>query len=161
MADGMSSIAILSALQQNRRSDQEVHLTSIDPFQSTQWKNNGLDNLKTLNLEKNHTLLKDLDMLALPKLMSANEKYDLIFIDGIQTFDHVLLNNFYADYLLNVNGFIINDDYWMPSIQKVCAYITNNYTHFKKANNGVDVRFGIIFQKLSEKNIAWNAFSPF
>ena len=51
MADGMSSVTILSALAENSKNDlgAEFKLTSIDPFQTTQWKSNGLKNVQKLN----------------------------------------------------------------------------------------------------------------
>lgn len=157
MAGGMSSIAILSALAETSLN---FKLTSIDPYQSTQWISNGLKNIIKCNFSSNHELIELSDMIALPKLLEKGEKYDLIFIDGMHTFDHVLLNNFYADKLLNIGGFIINDDIWMPSIQRVCNYLTKNYTHFQIIDDKY-YRFGPIYKKINNNNIEWNEFTDF
>jgi len=71
-----------------------------------------------------------------------------------------LLNNFYADYLLNVGGYILNDDIWMPSIQRVCAYLTKNYKHFQVVEESYK-RLGPIYKKIGEKAIDWNHFTAF
>ena len=78
----------------------------------------------------------------------------------MHTFDHVLLNNMYADKLLKINGYIINDDIWMPSIQKVYEYIKKNYNHFEIIDEKYH-RFGPILKKIKEKNIEWDNFIQF
>jgi len=162
LAHGMSSVAILSALAENSKelSSADFKLTSIDPFQTCNYKLIGLKNIDKIGLLDHHELIESTDMLALPKLLEKGVKYDLIFIDGMHTFDHVLLNNFYADYLLNVGGFVINDDIWMPSIQKVCAYLSANYTHYQIVEDYYP-RFAPIYKKISDKNIEWTAFTMF
>lgn len=157
MADGMSSVAILSGMAKNST---DFKLKSIDPWQNGHWNSNGLKNVKSLGFGANHELMETMDIFALPKLVESGEKYDLIFIDGNHTFDHVLHNNFYADYLLKVGGFIINDDIWMPSIQRVCAYLTNNYTHLQIIEDH-HPRFGPIYKKICEKNINWDEYIIF
>ena len=47
MADGMSSIPILLAISENT-SKSTFKLTSIDPYQKTQWNSNGIKNIETL-----------------------------------------------------------------------------------------------------------------
>jgi predicted O-methyltransferase YrrM len=161
MADGMSTIAIMKSLLENsNKMNKAISLTSIDPYQKKYWNNNGVNNLKKFNIDEFHTLIEVPDYLALPKLIEEGKKYDLIFIDGQHTFDHVLLNNFYADILLNKTGHIINDDFWMPSIKKVHEYISNNYNHFEISDEKYD-RFGPIYKKIANKNIPWNSFTNF
>ena len=163
MANGMSSVAILSGLIKNYQDNNslEIKLTSIDPYEKTDYLSNGLKNIRMIpNFnEEYHELIEETDIIALPKLLEKNQKYDLIFIDGWHTFDYVLLDNFYADLLLNVNGFIINDDYCYPSIQYVHKYISSNYNHLVQ----IDFygRFGPIYKKVSEKNIKFDQFTAF
>lgn len=54
----------------------DIHLTSIDPFQSTQWKSGGVELLESLDFKKRHTLIEDKSYMALPKLLE--EKNHLI-----------------------------------------------------------------------------------
>jgi hypothetical protein len=49
--------------------------------------------------------------------------YDLVFIDGMHTFDHVLLDFFYANRLIRIGGYIVIDDCNMTSISKAVSYI--------------------------------------
>lgn len=154
MADGMSSIAILQALNDNFNG--EGSLTSIDPHQSSYWNNNGIKNIKHLNLQKNHTLIEKYDYIALPELLSKGEKYDLIFIDGSHIFDSVIHNNFYCDMLLKVGGILINDDMWMPAIKKAFNYIKNNYPHLEVIDTS-PLRFTPIFKKIKNREyLGWD-----
>lgn len=154
MADGISSIAILQAL------DGKGSLTSIDPYQSSFWNKNGINNIKNLNLDKNHTLIEKFDYIALPELLNQNMRYDLIFIDGSHIFDHVILNNFYADMLLNKNGFLINDDMYMPAVEKAYKYIKNNYPHYTELQR--HHRFAPILQKNNHKTyLGWDYHNEF
>lgn len=154
MADGMSSISILKAL------GDKGSLTSIDPYQSTYWNNNGLKNIKKLNLQNNHIFIEKFDYVALPELLSKGEKYDLIFVDGSHIFDHVILNNFYADLLLNVNGYLINDDMWMPAVKKAYSYIENNYKNYEVYMK--HERFTPILKKVKEKEyLGWDFHETF
>jgi len=157
MADGMSSIAILEALN---GTEGEGSLTSIDPYQSTFWSSNGLKNIKHLNLDKNHIFIEKFNYVALPELLSKGEKYDLIFIDGSHIFDYVILDNFYADLLLKNGGYLINDDIWMPAIQKAYSFIKNNYTHYEEIEK--PKRFAPILKKNKDKEyLGWDHFVPF
>lgn len=156
MADGMSSIAILEALSEATTVKGEGTLTSIDPYQSTFWSNNGVKNIKHLNLEKNHTLIENFDYIALPDLLSKGEKYDLIFIDGSHIFDHVIHNNFYCDMLLKEGGILINDDMWMDAVKKAYNYIEKNYPHYEVIDT-TPKRFTPILKKTKEREyLGWD-----
>ena len=159
MADGMSSIAILQALKDNF--NDEGSLTSIDPYQSSYWTNNGLKNIKYLNLEKNHTFIEKFDYIALPELLSKGEKYDLIFIDGSHIFDNVIHNNFYCDMLLKVGGILINDDMWMPAIKKAYSYIEKNYPHYDVIDDTPQRFTPILKKKKDREYLGWDHFVPF
>ena len=161
MADGMSSIAILEALNGEGSLNQGyASLTSIDPYQSTYWSNNGLKNIKKLNLDKNHVFIEKFNYIALPELLAKGEKYDLIFIDGSHIFDYVILDNFYADLLLNIGGYLINDDMWMPAIKKAYSFIKNNYTHYEEIEK--PKRFAPILKKKKHREyLGWDHFVSF
>ena len=154
MADGFSSVAILEEL------GDDGHLTSIDPYQSTYWSNNGVNNIKNNNLEKNHTLIEDFNYLALPELLKQNKKYDLIFIDGSHIFDCVILDNFYCDMLLKTGGILINDDWWMEAVKKAYWYVKNNYPHYKVIDT--PHRFAPVLKKTKPREyLGWDYHKDF
>jgi hypothetical protein len=51
------------------------------------------------------------------------------FIDGWHTFDHVLLDFFYIDLMLEVGGIVVFDDVGYPSIRRACEFILANRTY--------------------------------
>ncbi len=61
MAFGMSSLAILSALNANGRG----RLISIDPFQSSQWHGAGVAAVARSGFASRHTLIEAMDHLVL------------------------------------------------------------------------------------------------
>ena len=132
MADGLSTITILKAINYLNSVDKiKRNLTSIDPYQKTQWKNNGLKNIKLLKLQKMHTFINKINYLALPELLKKNRFFDLIFIDGNHAFDYVMHDNFLGYKLLNYNGILINDDYTFSDVKKAMNYFEANYDYLK------------------------------
>jgi hypothetical protein len=60
---------------------------------------------------------------ALPRLAKdAPSSFDLVFVDGFHTFDHTLIDLFYATKLLRIGGYLIVDDAHWPSVGKVVRY---------------------------------------
>src|SRR5262249_39705318 len=81
---GVSSLEICSSLQGRP----DAHHTIIDPFQRTDWQWVGFANFE---------LLEERSEFALPRLARERSKsLDLIFVDGNHTFDHALVDCFYA-----------------------------------------------------------------
>ena len=101
MANGASTLAILSALADLGG---ERLLISIDPGQSTQWRNVGLNNVQANGLAGWHRLIEAPDYLALPDLLQQHTQLDAAYVDGWHTFDYVLLDIFYLDKLLPVGS---------------------------------------------------------
>jgi len=63
---------------------------------------------------------------ALPQLLEKYEaQFDFIFIDGWHTFDHTLLDCFYATRLLRVGGVLAIDDVSFPSVKRVVDFLKN------------------------------------
>jgi len=118
---GISTAFICEELA--RVSPEICHLI-LDPSQTTGWQGKGLTTLKRAGL-KNFELLEELSELALPKLLAAGRRFDFSFIDGWHTFDHTLLDFFYLNRMLNVNGVIVFDDVGYPSIRKCVRYLSN------------------------------------
>jgi len=98
--------------------------TIIDPFQSSNWNNVGVNNLVNSGVS-NFELIEEKSEIALPKLLSEGRKFDFGLIDGWHTFDHTLLDFFYLEKMIRPGGIIAIDDVMMPGINKVVRYILN------------------------------------
>lgn len=121
-AMGISSIGICESIYAN----DSVHGSHIivDPFQSTEWKNIGINNVAAAGY-KNYTLYEERSEFLLPRLASDAIQLDFAFIDGWHTFDHTLIDFFYLNRMLSVGGIIVIDDVGMLSINKFVRYIHN------------------------------------
>jgi len=150
MAYGVSATYMLSI--------KDVKLTSIDPFQTTQWKSSGLELLKSLKFEKNHKLFEEKSYDALPALLKDNKVYDFIFIDGWHTFDYTLIDFFYADKLIKKGGVIVIDDALHPGVRKFVDYINTNYKWYKKLDSPITLAS---YEKIKEDDREWNFHKNF
>ena len=148
MACGISALYILQ--------NENVFLTSIDPFQSTQWKNTGVELIKSCNFSNRHILIEKKSYEALPSLLG--NFYDFIFIDGFHTFDYTLIDFFYSDLILNKNGIIIIDDALHEGVKKCILYIETNYSHYKKLPSPQTVA---CFLKINNDKREWNFHKNF
>jgi predicted O-methyltransferase YrrM len=125
-ANGISALFICAALaEQDKR-----HHTLVDPNQSTEWQNAGVTNLKRAGVDF-WDLIESPSEVALPNLYHNKEKFDFALIDGWHTFDHALVDFFYIDKMMNVNGVVVIDDVSMPSLNKLARYILSNYSNYK------------------------------
>jgi len=125
---GMSSLYICDALSRF----EEVSHTIIDPYQTTQWKSIGVNNLRKLGFHF-FTLIEEPSEIALPRLVKEKLTFDFAFIDGWHTFDHTLVDFFYLNRLIRVGGMIVFDDTRYPSVSRVLRYVAKypNYAIVK------------------------------
>jgi predicted O-methyltransferase YrrM len=153
MAFGISAFYIL----QNKF----VNLISIDPYQKSQWDSNGINLLKEVNFIQRHKLYQDKSYVILPKLLKKykNNYFDFIFIDGFHTFDYTLIDFFYSNLLLKINGIIIIDDALHNGVNKCIKYIETNYSSFYKKLESIPT--SAIFQKINEDKREWNYHKNF
>jgi predicted O-methyltransferase YrrM len=120
-AFGISSLFICSAL---RLKESPFHII-IDPHQEKAY-----DDIGNLNLQRAgvtfYRLFKERSEFVLPRLLNqAPGSMDLVFIDGLHSFDQVALDFYYANRLLKVGGLIVFDDCSFFSISKVISYVLN------------------------------------
>jgi predicted O-methyltransferase YrrM len=119
-AYGLSSLHICSALS-TRESARHV---IIDPAQHAYWHGVGVYNLKRAGFSF-FELIERPSEFILPELAQSEAgTYDLVFIDGVHTFDHTLLDFFYANHLIRIGGYIVLDDCTTASISRVVSYIS-------------------------------------
>lgn len=119
MAYGGSSLFICETTSRWQIS----HYHIIDAFQSTQWQGIGLKNLQRAGYGEQFVFHEELSELCLPQLLQQGLRFDFAFVDGWHTFDHVLIEFFYINRMLDIGGVIVFDDLHLPSLQKVLAYI--------------------------------------
>jgi predicted O-methyltransferase YrrM len=147
MANGVSSLYILTNLN--------TKLISIDPFQESQWKNIGIKLLKYHNMSNRHELIQEKSYIALPSLLQIykENKFNFIFIDGFHTFDYTLIDFFYSDLLLEINGYIIIDDALHKGVAKCIKYLKSNYKHYIiiKSPNTI-----CVLKKIANDNRKWD-----
>jgi predicted O-methyltransferase YrrM len=119
-AYGISSLYICTALS-HRSSPKHV---IVDPFQRQEWKGIGILNLERAGY-RFFELIETPSEFALPEIAKHESgTFDLIFIDGWHTFDHTLLDLFYADRLTKIGGYIVIDDCNWSSVAKAVSYIS-------------------------------------
>ena len=168
MANGMSALYICSALEQLHDAsskNKQYSLISIDPFQKVQWENTGLQTLKDGGLDKYHSLIEELDYIALPKLYkqikSEGPNFDLILIDGNHLFDYTLLDFYYSVKMLKVGGMIVIDDIKHENTGKAYKYLKTNYQFLVELKNTMNNETQCVFVKISEDNRPWFFHIPF
>jgi predicted O-methyltransferase YrrM len=120
-ANGLASLHICAALQDRPLASHTI----IDPEQNGYWDGAGLLHLAEAGITFSN-LVELGSEIALPGLLEKHEgKFDFVFIDGMHTFDHTLLDCFYATRLLRIGGYLAIDDVDMPSVHRVIRYYRN------------------------------------
>jgi predicted O-methyltransferase YrrM len=146
-ANGISAAYILM--------NNNVNLISIDPFQKTQWKSEGIKMVKRFSLNNRHKLILKKSYEALPELLKkyGENYFEFIFIDGWHTFDYTLVDFFYSNLLLKIGGIIIIDDALHNGVSKCIKYLELNYKFYSKLEGPKTIA---IFKKISNDNRDWN-----
>ncbi|MBZ0292966.1 MAG: class I SAM-dependent methyltransferase [Anaerolineae bacterium] len=120
LAYGISSLAILTALQEI---GQGGTLISIDPYQEISWDNIGLLNIQRAGLKTKHTFINEVDYLALPSLLADGNQFDMVYIDGWHIFDYAMLDFFYTDKMLKVDGVVGFNDTARSGIRRTIKFL--------------------------------------
>lgn len=117
---GISSLFICSALQDRKNAK---HLV-IDPLQHTEYNGIGIFNLKKSGCNF-FEFIEEPSEYFLPGLAKTQqETIDFIFIDGWHTFDHTLVDLFYANRLLKIGGYVVVDDCRLAPVSKAVNYFS-------------------------------------
>jgi len=119
LAYGVSSLFICDVVAQWPL--QHYHI--IDAFQTSQWQGIGENNLRQAGFGNLVDIHEQLSELCLPQLMEQGYRYDFAYVDGWHTFDHVLVEFFYINRMLEIGGIVLFDDVHLPSLQKILALI--------------------------------------
>lgn len=118
LAEGMSTLAILQALEDNQCGTHHV----IDPYQSQYWHNAGLQMIEAAKLTRRMCFYESFPEETIPNLPMLQ----FGFIDSSHLFDLTLLDFVLVDKKLVISGIIGMHDLWMPSLQAVYRYIVSN-----------------------------------
>lgn len=118
-ANGISSIFICSGIATKERA---TH-TAIDPFQSSHYEKRGVINVGRAGFQC-FNLIEEPSEIALPRLLSNGNSYDMAFIDGLHTADQTLVDFYYLDRMTRVGGIIVIDDVNASAVNKIVHYIS-------------------------------------
>jgi len=131
---------------------------AIDPFQD-HYRNMGLTNIEKLGLSDRLRFMPDFSHNILPKLVDEKKTFDFIFIDGAHTFDGIFVDFYYANLLLEQNGYVMLHDTWMRSTRLVESYIKKNLTSYRSIPS--PLRNICVFQKIDEDKRDGMVFKEF
>jgi predicted O-methyltransferase YrrM len=91
--------------------DKQQFTNILDGFVFTDEYQTFLHNIEETTKSSQVNIIKGFSKSELPNLITESKKYDIIFIDGNHTAPYVLLDAVMSWELLNVNGYMIFDDY--------------------------------------------------
>lgn len=102
------------------------HHTAIDPYQELWFKQCGTLNVAKLGFADSFRFIQKRTHEVLPQFFNDGERFDLVFLDGNHRFEYIMLDFFYASRMLEVGGFLVIHDPWMPSTRKATSFILRN-----------------------------------
>jgi len=120
MALGVSTLGILTALEETGRGE----LISIDPY--VNWNSGmltALYNVQQAGLAHRHRHIRDFSHAALPRLLGEGRKAEMVYIDGMHTFDCAFVDFYYSDKLIHVGGVIGFNDAGWRSVFRVIQFL--------------------------------------
>jgi predicted O-methyltransferase YrrM len=137
-AYGLSSLCICGSIEGRPG----AHHTMIDPHQNTEWNSVGIANLRRSGFSF-FSLIEEGSEFALPRLSKERAgQFDFIFIDGWHTFDHTMIDCFYATRLLRVGGHLVIDDAHFDGISRVVAHLQTYPCYERVGAIKADISFG-------------------
>lgn len=116
-AYGFSALHIISALAGREGARHVI----VDPDERTAWAGIGVSNLDRAGIDF-YELREQPSEIALPQLVQEGDTFDLAFIDGWHTFDHTLIDLYYASRLVRTGGYIVIDDADWVGVSKAISY---------------------------------------
>jgi len=119
-AYGVSTLFACTALERNGK---PAHHVVFDPRQTIDFDRIGLLNIKRAGYERFVDFRGTPSEIGLPELHAAGTRIQAALIDGYHTFDHALIDFFYANKMLDVGGVVIFDDVNMPAIARLLGHV--------------------------------------
>ena len=110
----------------------------------------GLSLLADLDCLRFHTLINKNSNTALPELFYSRKNFDLVYVDGWKTFDHLVMEIYFINQMLKKGGIIVLDDSHMPSVRKVILILLRYYNYkeisYVDYNQSYRLRASFVFQ---------------
>ena len=117
LCHGISSMAICDNLKESNGVN---HI--IDP--GLRINKYGINNLEKAGLKDNFIHYDGVSEVVLPQLLQDDFKVDFVFMDGWLTLDHLMLDFFYIDKILNIGGIVMFDNCEMSSVKEAFNYFS-------------------------------------
>ena len=161
LAYGFSTVFLLAALERAGGG----RLTSIDPFQATDWHGIGAGHARRLASRspaltpRSFEWVEERSDRALVDLASAGRRHEVTFIDGYHRFDDVLLDFTLSARTCDVGGVIVLHDLWLDSVKAVVSFVRHNRGDFAEVPTACE-NLGV-FRRTGEDLRDWKHFVPF
>ncbi len=131
----------------------------MDPFQSSHWHGVGAAHAGRLGMADRFVFEEAKSIQVLPRLIREGVKAELVFIDGNHRYDDVLVDFTLSAEIVPVGGWIVLDDLWMPSIQRVRDFLRSNRPDF--AERDVGHEHFAAFERIADDKRRWDHFVAF
>jgi len=151
MAQGRSALMFAACHRLLEHDGTHQHIV-IDPFQSSDWDNTAVLQLKTAQLLDYVKVYEMPSSKCLPLLIRDGASFDLAYVDGSHLFEDVFVDFYFLYELISVGGIILFDDSTFPDVRKVIRFIENNYgdllspvklQSFRKLNSFEKLKYGL------------------
>ena len=124
LAYGISALYICEGLLTS--GNQKARHTILDPYQTTGFKNCGLQLLEEAGVAHLVEYYAEESQIVLPRFVSEDRQFDLAFVDGSHLFDRVFLDLIYLGRLVRPGGVIFADDYQALAIARAVSFCLTN-----------------------------------
>ncbi len=118
---GAAALAILTALDEIEAGE----LVSIDSDQMGGCTT-ALEMIDRAGFADRHRFVREESQLALPRMVASGHSADLVYIDGMHTFDYALLDAWYADRLVGDGGVVVFNDTHRPAVDRVIRWLRSH-----------------------------------
>ncbi len=119
MGTGLSAVHMMLGITKNGGG---TH-AAIDPYQKgVLWNGLGLHVIEHFGFKDMFTWVCDKSDIALPAMVAQGKRVDLAFIDGNHRFEGALVDFYYIDQMLDVNGIVVFDDSDWPSVRRAVNF---------------------------------------
>eukprot|EP00040_Diaphanoeca_grandis_P001404 m.18412 g.18412 ORF g.18412 m.18412 type:complete len:294 (+) comp12001_c0_seq1:73-954(+) len=138
--------------------------TDEDGLQKNGFDGIGVEVIEKLGLSDGFELKPHPSHGALPDILRelGENTFQLVLVDGMHLFDFMLLEAYYADLLLDVGGYLVFDDTWMPATQRVIMFIIHNRHYSIVDTTFVEDPYRLtVLKKLKNDDRPWSYHKDF